>query len=491
MEIRRSDDMTNSYRVINTYDIDITKVMPTGLPKDFSVKSNQLAGGAWTIYLRPWVEDGEVEPTATTMPTITPNPWINTWFDKADKWIAGATDKKAAFAKGFNSIDKNGKVIDTDGSAEEHPYRWGMDVRPYNLEGMFNGLYVDDDNDGQPEISRNYFFVFTGSGSLATSWSNEEDFLNKDADAIATYNDDYDPNAVNPGNDNSALTHVEGAYRVPAIHWSHIGESKAVKAGYVYRNISATIDPETKKFIYPVDEQEGYESLKTEILNRDWVINPVEIMVGDKPLMATYACAMGTGVKFVDVAINPETKKPYEFEYNQDVTVNPFQGKFYYTSTKWFKMTDKEKEQAYFDTQFEGAFGAAMKLEKTDSVVLKDVLANNVMWIDRTSLKFTTTTAGYEYTHYYFKPVWVDADGEELKESDMAYGWYSYKNDFIRKVAGIAMKRMARDTGLPDFKTDVAGNFSFDIYDVWFHKTTVKVGFTIKKPENTTARATR
>jgi hypothetical protein len=425
------------------------------------------------------------------MPVIEPNPWINTWFDKADKWIAGATDKKAAFANGFNSIDKDGKVINTNGSADEHPYRWGMDVRPYNLEGMFNGLYVDDNNDGQPEISMNYFFVFTGSGSLATSSTNKEDFLNKNADAIATYNTDYDPTAVNPGNDNTALTHVEGAYRVPAIHWSHIGESKAVKAGYVYREISGKVDPDTKKFLTPMGEQEGYESLKYEIHNYDWVIDPVAIMVGDKPLMATYACAMGAGVKFENVAINPDTKKAYEFEYNQDVTVNPFQGKFYYTSTKWFKMADKEKEQAYFDTQFEGAFGAAMKLEKKDSVVLKKVLTDNVMWIDRTSLKFTTTTAGYEYTHYYFKPVWVDADGNELKESDMELESYKYSNNFINKVASIAMKRMARDTGLPDFKTDVAGEFSFDIYDVWFHKITVKVGFTIKKPENTTARATR
>jgi hypothetical protein len=264
-----------------------------------------------------------------------------------------------------------------------------------------------------------------------------------------------------------------------------------VEAGYIYRNISAKIG-EDKTFLAPLNEQEGYESLKSEIDNRDWVIEPVAIMVGDKPLMATYACAMGEGVKFTQCALNAVVNgKAYEFEYNQDVLVKPFFGKFYYKSTKWFKMADKEKEQAYFDTQFEGAFGAQMKLEKKDSAALKDVLANNVMWIDRTSLKFTTSTDGYNYTHYYFEPIWVDAQGNELKESDMELDSYKYSENFINKVNGIAMKRMARDTGLPDFKTDVAGEFSFDIYDIWFHKTPVKVGFTIKKPENTTARATR
>jgi hypothetical protein len=92
------------------------------------------------------------------------------------------------------------------------------------------------------------------------------------------------------------------------------------------------------------------------------------------------------------------------------------------------------------------------------------------------SLAFTPTApAGYRPQDYYEKPVFFCGDNE-----------FDPEDNTFQDITAVGMKRVGGNEGLIDLKTNVTGKFTFDIYDVWFHKKTITLNVTIKKPENLT-----
>ena len=399
MSIQRQDD-ESMWTTVNTYDIDITKVMPTAMPAEFGVRTLQLDNGVWPFYLRPYagVEYGE---------TAADSPWKISWNDG-------------------------------DGQAPaEHDCRWGVDARPYDFKDLFTGLILPEED----KIDKNYYFVFKESGDFAAAdvdATEASDEQYKDDDAIAVYTDDVDG----------------GCYQLPKIHWSHVGESKNVEAGYIYRGISARLDETGKKFLNPQDVQVGLA-----IENQDYAIDPVPVMAGSKQLVASFSCALDAAVVMTD----DETKNI--FEYNEIVYCKATDAKFKLKNKNW---CESGYSQAYFNTQFpatwtdvEGGVGT-----------LTDLIAAPYFSVDMTSLKCNVTSpAGFNYRDYYCEPFFAKSDGTEA-------------NTF-NEIADICMKPRGNSPGLVNLKTNIEGTFTFDIYDIWFHSRTVTVKFKIKRPTNT------
>ena len=488
MTILRNDAQT-VWSIVNTYDIDITKDMPTDLPANFYVKSNQLAGGAWTFYMRPYAEvdfaaaasDGDNNNDDPDEPGTAPggeeaasDPWAITWGEY------GVDVKSNNFASIFNAEE----YTDADGNKQKtnlHNYRWAMDTRMYNFEGMFNGLYIDEiGEDGKPTgnktIDQNYYFVFEKAGSYAGATYDIEngateakaDADNAAKDAIATFDTEYDVTKVNQGSADADLTHEKGAYTLPLIHWSLLGKTVNVKAGYIYRNISANLDANGYYFLQPSAEKAGKTGLA--ITNDDYELASVAMKLGTKrdgaQVKATFKCALGTAITFT--ADGTENK----FEYNQDIAVDATAAKFKLSGDVWEAGNDK---QAYFNTQFDASW------TKSAAGTLADWLKTPWCWIDLASLKFTATApAGYRYEDYYEEPYFICGDAK-----------FDSEENTFQDITGIGMMRNARTEGLPDFKNDVIGNFTFDIYDVWFHKKNVTINVKVTKPTNTTARQAR
>jgi len=479
--IYRNDYQTGR-QIVNIIDIDITKNMPTAMPKAFGVKSNQLANGAWTFYLRPIVDN------ATTAAAT--DPWKITWKDYtkyAQAWIKGADDDKKAeaFAKGFNGdleYDEDGES--TEVTALFHNYRWGVDARPYNFEGMFNGLFVDEEQgDGsvKPVIDQNYYFVFEGAGDYnaanTAGGTADDDDEYKDADALVVYNTAYTYDATNP----ATLGHATGAYNLPAIHWSHLNGTANVKAGYIYRNISANLNEDGTAFLVPNGTKSS--TFGTSVKNRDYVLpEPVQVTSGTAPVVATFKCAFDAAV-YGAFAQALETST---YEYNDDPVIKADSALFALSSVQWIA---GDEAQAYFNGKF--SIPTDIRKDKDNKATTKDADVKNAktlaemlnadyLWVDTTSLKAVISApAGYVLSDYYYAPYWSDETGAQKGFANLTNGLF------------IGMKRNARTEGLPDFREDVEGKFKFDVYDVWFHKRTVEIAFKIKKPTNTTARRGR
>lgn len=399
MSIQRQDD-ENVWTTVNTYDIDITKVMPTAMPAEFGVRTLQLDNGVWPFYLRPYagVEYGE---------TAVNSPWKISWNDG-------------------------------DGQAPtEHDCRWGVDARPYDFKELFRGLILPEEDN----IDKNYYFVFKESGNFAAAdvdATEASDGQYKDADAIAVYTEDVDG----------------GYYRLPKIHWSHLGESKNVEAGYIYRGISARLDETGKQFLAPQDAQTGLA-----IENQDYAIDPVPVMAGSKQLVASFSCTLDAAVAMTD----DETKNI--FEYNENVYCKATDAKFKLKNKYWYT---SGYSQAYFNTQFPATWTDAEGGVGT----LTDLIAAPYFSVDMTSLKCNVTSpAGYNYRDYYCEPFFAKSDGTEA-------------NTF-NEIADICMKPRGNSPGLVNLKTNIEGTFTFGIYDIWFHSRTVTVKFKIKRPTNT------
>ena len=398
MSIQRQDG-ESVWTTVNTYDIDITKVMPTAMPAEFGVRPFQLDNGVWPFYLRPYagVEYGE---------TATDSPWKISWNDG-------------------------------DGQAPaEHDCRWGVDARPYDFKELFTGLILPEEDN----IDKNYYFVFKESGDFAAAdvdATEASDGQYKDADAIAVYTEDVDG----------------GYYRLPKIHWSHLGESKNVEAGYIYRGISAKLDETGKQFLNPQDVQDG---LSMEI--QDYAIDPVPVMAGSQQFVASFSCALDAAVVMTD----DETKNI--FEYNENVYCKATDAKFKLKNKYWYV---SGYSQAYFNTQFPATWTDAEGGVGT----LTDLIAAPYFSVDMTSLKCNVTSpAGYNYRDYYYEPYFAKSDGT--------------KANSFNEIANICMMIRGASFGNPDIKTNIEGTFTFDIYDIWFHSRTVTVNFKIKRPTN-------
>ena len=476
MTILRNDAQT-VWSIVNTYDIDITKVMPEDMPKAFAVKSNQLTDGKWTFNVRPYA-GADFTATATT------DPWKITWTDfviKFEKDDAGNVTNN--FADLFNA-DKFKDKNDTEKESNLHNYRWAMDTRMYNFEGIFEGLYIDEldangNKTGKKTIDKNYFFIFKNSGSfvgaeeaIAGGKSAEEaDKANAAKDAIAVFDQNYDLTKLNPGTDNSALTHEKGAYTLPLIHWSHLNlsEGKEIKAGYIYRKISANLDETGKQFLAPEDDKIGMSGLS--VANQDYEIkNPVDVKLGANrdgaALKAYYKCALGNAITFTtDAAVIAANK----FVYNQDISVEAKNDKFTLSDAKW-EPTNADRH--FFNTLFKSTW------KTTDAGTLADWIATPWCWIDVNSLAFTATEpAGFIYTNYYDKPYFT-----------VGTAAFDPMTNTFQEISGIKMERDARNEGLNAFSATVKGYFSFNIYDIWFHSKTVKIKVEVSPKPNGTSR---
>jgi len=463
MTIMRQDVQT-VWKTVNTYDIDIKKVMPTEMPKAFGVKSNQLPNGAWTFYVRPYAgvdftgEQGDTDP------------WAITWGEY------GVTANPNNFASIFNA-DKY--VIDKDEQDTDlHNYRWAMDTRMYNFEDVFTGLVIDEvdengEKTGKKTIDQNYFFIFTGAGSFAgatediANGATEEkaDKDNADKDALAVYDTEYSDDVLQ-GEENADLYRQKGAYTLPLIHWSHLGQKKDVKAGYIYRDISANLNADGTAFLQPSAEKSGMTGLS--ITNDDYEIAPVAVKSGSSQVKAEFKCAL------FDAAVTlTQDNTENTFDWNNNIAIQPEKIKFKLASEKWYA-ADITK-QAYFNTQFNTAW------TKDDAGTLTDWLATPWCWVDIASLKFTTSAPdGYNYKHYYDEPYFICGKTP-----------FDPEENTFQDITGVGMMKNGATDGLMDFKSAVTGKFTFDIYDVWFHKKTIEIKVKINKPENLTARQAR
>ena len=461
MTIKRLDSKTG-YVTINSYDIDITKDMPTGMPKAFGIKSKQLTDGNIKFFVRPYAGvDFEYE-GGTNAPATT-DPWIITWKDFVINPANADNFKKLFNADKYVDINGDEKTI------ELHNYRWAMDTRMYNLEGIFDGIYVDEldadgNKTGKKTIDKNYILQFNGVGSYAGALSAQAkdgvvkaDADNADGNALSVFNEKYDITIVNP----DQLAHKKGAYTLPLIHWSHLGETKTVSAGYIYRDISATLNEKGDKFLVPADTKAGKAGLS--ITNDDYeiAIQPIMTKVNnnDVQLTATYICALNQAITFENVTT---ANAPKTFAYNKDISVAATEAKFKLSSEIW---QNGSTTQAYFNTKFDASW-------KTNSAgTLKEWIAKPWCWIDVNSLKVVPT--GWNRESYY--------DPATFMVNDKVF---DPKTNKFSEITSIAMMRSATSQGLNDLKEDLPGYFTFDIYDIWFHKKSVVIYFKVTHPDH-------
>ena len=483
MYIQRKDGQTD-WHTINSYDIDITKVMPTDMPAKFHVKSNQLKDGKWTVYLRPYKRNESDESEA--------NAWMISWRQYADKWLVGAADdaaKTAAFADGFNNDRNMNTDPETVVTPSFHNQRWGVDARPYNFEEMFTGLFVQKVNtttgelENTSEWDKNYYFVFDQSGDYNAANAATDKVKGDSEQANARAISVFDPNPAIQYTQDGLVHTATAGYYLPKIHWSNLNQERKVSAGYIYRNISASLNESGTRFLLPTGDKDDFVGLA--VKNADLPIEPVDVQVGTANLKVLYKCAFEGGVKVWDW-----NGKDVEnvFDYNTPVSVGATAALFTLTSTQW---EDGAKEdgkviQAYFNSMFEQlALKAPLKSDNTPATAVADIangvtlaqmLERNWIWIDRSSLKVNfSQPSGYVWQDYYYAPYFAKEGGAALTAEDN-----------VSAIVSINMQPIGGTTGNPDFKEAPEGTFTFDIYNAWFHKRTLTVSFKINKPQATT-----
>ena len=508
--ISRKDAQTD-WRVVNIIDIDITKNMPTDVPEKFHVKSHQLEGGTWTFFLRPLLTTSGQIGNGT--------PWRITWGDYAANWL-----KKSTFAAGFNgdlNMNDEGDPTDLD-NGMFHMYRWGMDVRPYNFDEIFYGLYeYGEQVNEQPgteqttNYDKNFYFVFKGAGDFnksntTSAWSAEDaeidtyadaDAFYKDADAITVYKENT--TAINPGTSDQELLKKRGNYTLPAIHWSHLGQKKNVLVGYIYRNISGKLNENGTQFLNTTSTSTGHYDAAFQGLDikySDYVIDPVQVKNNaGEDVVAEFKCAFDEAIRNVDCnGIYNEKVIANEFEYNSDLAVAADSAQFNAFSSQWIAGNENQK---FFDAWL--PYGSDLKLAKgkgpaaTDPIKDQDpwvaanvlralvqndavskklgqLVSNGYLWIDKESLQvIATSPADFKFSDYYYPPFWKST---------------STTSQAIK----IGMNRKGTSEGLLTLNKDVTGKFVFKVMNVWGHTRDITVTFKIKKPSTATgARATR
>ena len=453
MTIQRKDAQT-TWITTNTIDIDITKKMPTAMPTAFYVKSGQdqittdATMSKLSVKLRP-MSNGQVDP------------WKITWknFDLYTKEFT--TDK-----------DKDGNNFNPN----QHIYRWGVDVRPWTLEEIFNGLFVKNEQ-GESVIDTCYYFNLLESGDFLAaknayadgrSWA-EADSTNKNGTAIFGYKK-Y-AKKIN----NGTLTHDKSGYNLPEIHWTHLGQSKQFLAGYIFKRVSANLAADGKSFLVPTAEAEGVKGLSSKIYNRDFKLDPVAIQYKNKDLYATYSCAfehlLGMGAKTVGT-----TKT---FEYGDSVIIDLFSGDANIAVTNKAKYFGNDNDKAYFDSKFPTAWNA-------NNVKLKDLIAGDYLKIDYSSITAVLPgTPNYYLYDYYDQPVIGKKDGN--KYVPLA------ATDDLSRAEVIYFRSHATDEGNTALNKNYTGiQAQYKVYDIWGHSWTITVnGATINAPKNQTSRQAR
>jgi hypothetical protein len=209
------------------------------------------------------------------------------------------------------------------------------------------------------------------------------------------------------------------------------------------------------------------------------------------------------------------------FEYDEDID---FVGKetpagdsegtldnvYFYISDKKFDQS-RDAEIAYFDLQYPNddmkvvnwAYDYNEEKNIADAVkgqTLEDLMEydpgqfdrcstlselKDYVWIDLSSLsvKVTSASSTYKFEDYYTAPFWTNGTNEIKYDKE---NWFASYDTNIANLKGITMKLKDRTTLLPALNSAVLGEFQFDVYDMWFHKRTVKIPFKIWKPRNAT-----
>lgn len=312
-------------------------------------------------------------------------------------------------------------------------YSWGVDARPYTLDELFNGMIVGDNLPRR--LDKNYFFEIANSG--------------EDGSAVAFGFDDSFTNEQ----------HEDGGYHLPKIHRSHVddGELHEVKAGYIYRNISATLQADGKAFLPPSGSERYGES--SGIANQDYRFDAIPFdrtgkLADESFIKLKYSCALDAALT---MTVDDMERK---FEQNQDVYVNIADAKFKLSRATW---AEGSYSQDYTNAQL------PIKTMK-EELTLSDMLAQSYFQIDVNSLKVSATNpVGLDFSHY-SSPFF--SVGETVFNPD---------ENSITQIDGIKMYRNA--ALMENFKTAECA-LSFDIYDVWQHKRTVSIPFVIDGPVN-------
>ena len=367
----------NSFSIINTIDIEVTKEMPTDLPESFGVRTLQNVNGI-SVYLRPNAEQ--------------------------DMWKIAGNESN----------------------------RWGVDARPYCLEDILNGMFVFDDYSGKPVIDKNYFFEIANSGENGSA-------------VVFGYDDSF--------TSYSAYEGVRyGGYPLPKIHWSSVndGELHEMKAGYIYRNISATLQADGKAFL-PPSGSERYGGTSG-IANQDYRLDAIPFdsngrLAGQSLFKLRFSCALDAAVKMtVD-----DTER--EYDHNQDVYMSLADVKFKLTSISWAE----GDRQPYLNAQL------PIKT-MNEELTLPDMLSQSYLQLDVSSLRVSATDfAGLDVSRY-FSPF--------FSVGETAFNPEKYS---ITQINGIKMNA----TVSMDYYKSAECKLSFDVYDIWQHKKTVSIPFTI------------
>ena len=234
------EDVDGATNVVNIVYVNVTKKMPQGLPEAFGVRltqENNVKNVAF--YLRPVNGYGySINYNGSTGNTV----WdIDPYF----------------FNENHKTYEKYGEsAIDdlTRNAYNYRPLRWAVDVRPYNFEEFFTGLFLDADN---KVIDPDYNFVFEGAGGYKYNESTNKEEEWRAADAISVYRpkmsnySNYQPTYSGLDNAKTLQTSLQPTYYLPFVNYKMIekypSDSKklAVKAGYTYHDINFTIDKQT------------------------------------------------------------------------------------------------------------------------------------------------------------------------------------------------------------------------------------------------------
>jgi predicted nucleic acid-binding Zn-ribbon protein len=507
--IKRLDQQT-SYKTVETIDIDITKNMPTTLPREFRVKDGQLADGVWQFYLRPIGNN----PSYQTFPIIgnTTNDANNTWKINWGKTTA-RNYAENTFEKNLGEDlfwdDAQKKYVDA-GPNTLQKFRWGVDARPYTFEEIFYGVSYDElDNNGnfqQNAIDQDYYFVFKGAGDFWSSYMRrakdgktfntaiEYDNAYKADDAYAMWSQNAQ---INPGTANP----TSGQYMMPAIWYGMLGKSAKVEAGYIYRNISANLNENGTAFLDINLPQQGYfqaifNSGGRPIFNQDFVLEPQQVKVGDKDLTAKFACIFEKSLITEPINLKADGKsadhKTCTFTYGEDGTTHLDSMIVYFSDDKF--NPNKTDKIGYVNSGIDKTWGTETywieggKADKADTKkgeYLTTMIAGQYLYIDVTkapAVVMTAPSSTFRLSDYY-NVFWADANGSKLTGDALVSA----------NVKAIGFERKVTTGVLPALPSDLAGYVTFPVVDVWNHELTkgVKLYFKINKPEHQNARQTR
>jgi hypothetical protein len=532
--IQRLDDQTN-WKTVNVIDIDITKKMPTNLPSDFKI--NSLQNKVVTFYMRP-----------DTVRANNLNPWQITWQSDYDQNVLA--DKYQRADGSYVSIDADDlTAAELTAIKKWQRDRWMVDARPFTMEEIFHIITKDDANNDI--VDPDYYFVVEKGGSRADADVEaagdplaylEADKKFEDADAYIYYGKDQ----VINGHATTGPNGDKPAYYLPKLNSKHLGETLNVKAGYIYRQISAKYNETTKKFYNPT----AYTlNAPKPLANGDYELQPIyfdkdgKAKESESDIKFAFNCALDKALTLVEWSAKKDKTTKVRFmtdiKYRNDIRqvvltkwmtamdnyetianakslVNSwytgytipdgeklcnFDG---YTLDHISKYGDETTErgwnyrflaggktakgiaQGYWDAQF-GASGNASEFKSLTELLADSVL--KVVDLNPNTITISDFKAGKTAQQ---TPTGTTLDYNPRDYFDIYYA-DALGNPVTKSsdIKGIGFK-LSRTQLLPALTQDVYAIVSFPVVDVWNHeRTNIKLYVRFMKPENLPASGAR